>query len=158
MACLVLVSFGYTSLPFWPQGRDYEAYFTDAAGIAPGNDVSVSGIKVGHVESVGLAGTAAKVRFTVDRKVRVGEQSLAAIKTETVLGEKLLEITPAGGGSITTIPLGRTTTPYTLNAALQDLGGNTAATGQAEVRGRAADADRHAVTTPRRSCAAPSTG
>ena len=36
-------------------------------------------------------------------------------------------ITPAGGGSITTIPLGRTTTPYTLNAALQDLGGNTAA-------------------------------
>jgi phospholipid/cholesterol/gamma-HCH transport system substrate-binding protein len=127
VACLVLVSFGYTSLPFWPQGRDYEAYFTDAAGIAPGNDVSVSGIKVGHVESVGLAGTAAKVKFTVDRKVRVGEQSLAAIKTETVLGEKLLEITPAGGGSSTTIPLGRTTTPYTLNAALQDLGGNTAA-------------------------------
>jgi len=37
VACLVLVSFGYTSLPFWPQGRNYEAYFTDAAGIAPGN-------------------------------------------------------------------------------------------------------------------------
>jgi ABC-type transporter Mla subunit MlaD len=72
VACLVLVSFGYTSLPFWPQGRNYEAFFTDAAGIAPGNDVSVSGIKVGHVESVGLAGTAAKVKFTVDRKVRVG--------------------------------------------------------------------------------------
>ena len=28
---------------------------------------------------------------------------------------------------ITSIPLGRTTTPYTLNTALQDLGGNTAA-------------------------------
>ena len=95
VASLVLISFGYTGLPFWPQGKTYEAYFTDAAGISPGSDVNVSGIKVGHVESVGLAGTAAKVRFTVDRKVRVGEQSLAAIKTETVLGEKLLEITPA---------------------------------------------------------------
>ena len=127
MVSLVLVSFGYTSLPFWPQGRDYEAYFTDAGGIAPGSDVAISGIKVGHVESVGLAGTAAKVKFTVDRKIKVGEQSLAAIRTQTVLGDKLLEITPAGGGSITTIPLGRTTTPYTLNIALQDLGANTAA-------------------------------
>jgi phospholipid/cholesterol/gamma-HCH transport system substrate-binding protein len=125
--CLVLVSFGYTKLPFWPQGKDYDAFFTDAGGISPGDDVNVSGIKVGHVESVGLAGTAAKVSFTVDRDVRVGDQSMAAIKTDTVLGQKLLEITPTGSGSITTIPLGRTTTPYTLNAALQDLGGNTAA-------------------------------
>jgi phospholipid/cholesterol/gamma-HCH transport system substrate-binding protein len=127
VACLVLVSFGYTKLPFWPQGKTYDAYFTDAGGISPGNDVEVSGIKVGHVESVGLAGTAAKVTFTVDRDVRVGDQSLAAIKTDTVLGQKMMEITPTGGGSTTTIPLGRTTTPYTLNAALQDLGGNTAA-------------------------------
>ena len=124
---LVLIAFGYTSLPFWPQGKNYEAYFTDAGGIEPGSDVAVSGIKVGHVESVGLAGTAAKVTFTVDRNIRVGEQSLAAIRTQTVLGDKLLEITPAGGGSVTTIPLGRTTTPYSLNIALQDLGGNTAA-------------------------------
>ena len=123
----MLVSFGYTGLPFWPQGKTYQAYFTDAGGIAPGNDVSVSGIKVGKVESVGLAGTAAKVQFTVDRNIRVGDQSLAAIKTQTVLGEKLLEITPAGGGSTNTIPLGRTTTPYTLAGALQDLGENTAA-------------------------------
>lgn len=127
VACLVLVSFGYAKLPFWPQGKTYEAYFTDAGGITPGNDVNVSGIKVGHVESVGLAGTAARVTFTVDRDVRVGDQSLAAIKTDTVLGQKSLDVTPAGGGSTTTIPLGRTTTPYTLNTALQDAGADTAA-------------------------------
>ncbi len=127
MLCLVLVSFGYTSLPFWPQGKNYTAFFTDAGGISPGNDVNVSGIKVGHVQSVQLAGTAAKVSFTVDRDIRVGDQSLAAIKTDTVLGQRSLDVTPAGGGSSTTIPLGRTTTPYTLNAALQDLGANTAA-------------------------------
>ncbi|MBJ7339744.1 virulence factor Mce family protein [Mycolicibacterium sp.] len=124
VACLVLVSFGYTGLPFWPQGKNYEAYFTDAGGITPGNDVSVSGIKVGKVGAVELAGDSALVKFTVDRKIRVGDQSLVAIKTDTVLGQKSLAVTPKGGGSTTMIPLGRTTTPYTLNTALQDLGQN----------------------------------
>ncbi|HTM86030.1 MAG TPA: MCE family protein, partial [Mycobacterium sp.] len=118
---------GYTSLPFWPQGKTYSAYFADASGISPGSDVQISGIKVGQVKSVALDGANAKVDFTVDRKLRIGGQSLAAIRTETVLGEKALAITPAGAGSVTVIPLGRTTTPYTLNTALQDLGGNAAA-------------------------------
>ena len=52
----------------------------------------------------------------------MGDQSLVAIKTDTVLGEKSLAVTPKGAGSVTSIPLGRTTTPYTLNTALQDLG------------------------------------
>jgi phospholipid/cholesterol/gamma-HCH transport system substrate-binding protein len=124
VVCLILVSFGYTSLPFWPQGKNYEAYFTDAGGITPGNDVSVSGIKVGKVSTVELAGESAKVTFTVDRKVRVGDQSLVAIKTDTVLGQKSLAVAPKGAGNSTVIPLGRTTTPYTLNTALQDLGEN----------------------------------
>lgn len=122
VTCLVLVSFGYANLPFMPQGKNYEAFFTDAGGITPGNDVNVSGIKVGKVTEVALAGDAAKVTFTVDRGVRVGDQSLVAIKTDTVLGEKSLAVTPKGTGSETSIPLGRTTTPYTLNTALQDLG------------------------------------
>lgn len=127
VVCVVLVSFGYTGLPFWPQGKPFEAYFTDAGGISPGNDVNVSGIRVGKVNGVELAGDAAKVTFTVDRKIKVGDQSLVAIKTDTVLGEKSLAVTPQGGGTSTVIPLGRTTTPYTLNTALQDLGGNVSA-------------------------------
>jgi phospholipid/cholesterol/gamma-HCH transport system substrate-binding protein len=127
VACLVLVSFGYTKLPFWPQGKSYAAYFSDAGGISPGNDVAVSGIKVGQVSSVELAGDAAKVTFTVQRDIKVGDQSLVAIKTDTVLGQKSLSVTPGGTRNSTTIPLGRTTTPYTLNTALQDLGGNASA-------------------------------
>ena len=109
VACLVLVSFGYTSLPFWPQGKPFEAYFTDAGGISPGSDVNVSGINVGKVTGVALAGDTAKVTFTVNRDVKVGDQSLVAINTDTVLGEK---------------SLAAATTPNTLNTALQDLGQN----------------------------------
>jgi phospholipid/cholesterol/gamma-HCH transport system substrate-binding protein len=124
VACLVLISFGYTNLPFWPQGKSFSAYFTDAGGISPGNDVNVSGITVGKVTGVELDGDKARVNFTVDRDIKVGDQSLVAIKTDTVLGEKSLAVTPRGGGEATTIPVGRTTTPYSLNTALQDLGQN----------------------------------
>jgi phospholipid/cholesterol/gamma-HCH transport system substrate-binding protein len=124
VVCVLMVAFGYTKLPFYPQGKSYEAFFADAGGISPGNDVNVSGIAVGKVTGVALAGDVAKVTFTVNRKVRLGDQTLASIKTDTVLGERSLAVTPKGGGSVTSIPLGRTTVPYTLNMALQDLGQN----------------------------------
>ncbi len=56
VACVLIVAFGYSSLPFYPQGKPYEAYFADAGGISPGNDVNVSGIVVGKVCDVALAG------------------------------------------------------------------------------------------------------
>ncbi|WP_373141124.1 MCE family protein [Mycobacterium marinum] len=122
--CVVLIAFGYSGLPFLPQGKTYNAYFSDAGGITPGNNVYVSGFKVGTVSDVSLAGDAAKITFSVDRHVVVGDQSLAAIRTDTILGERSVAVTPAGSGNATTIPLSRTTTPYTLNGALQDLGGS----------------------------------
>ncbi len=126
VAMVVVVAFGYTTLPFYPQGKSYEAFFADAGGISPGNDVNVSGITVGKVTGVGLAGDAAKVTFTVNRKVRLGDQTLVSIRTDTVLGERSLGVVPQGGGSVTSIPISRTTVPYTLNMALQDLGQNSA--------------------------------
>lgn len=124
VVCLMLVSFGYSQLPFWPQGRHYDAYFVNAAGIVPGNDVQIFGYSVGTVKTVELDNRAAKVSFTVDRDLQLGDQSTVAIKSDTVLGQKALEVAPAGTGSVTTIPLGRTTTPYSLSTALQDLGRN----------------------------------
>ena len=123
-ACVILVSFGYSQLPFWPKGRHYEAYFTNAAGIVAGNDVQIFGYSVGKVTSVELVDRAAKVGFTMNRELRVGNQSTVAIKSDTVLGQKALEVAPAGSGSVTSIPLRRTTTPYSLSTALQDLGRN----------------------------------
>jgi phospholipid/cholesterol/gamma-HCH transport system substrate-binding protein len=120
----MLVSFGYQQLPFWPQGRHFDALFTNAAGIVPGNDVQVFGYSVGKVTAVELSDRAAKVSFTVERDLRIGDQSTVAIKSDTVLGQKALEVTPAGPGLVTSIPLGRTTTPYSLSTALQDLGRN----------------------------------
>lgn len=122
IVCLLLIAAGYTQLPFWPRGKNCDAYFTNAAGVKHGDEVQIFGYVVGHVTSIELANRSAHIAFTLDRKLRLGDQSVVAIKADTVLGQRSLAITPAGGGSVTTIPLGRTTTPYTLNNALQDLG------------------------------------
>ena len=55
VVCLVLVSFGYTKLPFWPHGKRYDAYFTNAAGVMVGNDVDIAGIVVGQVTADRIA-------------------------------------------------------------------------------------------------------
>jgi phospholipid/cholesterol/gamma-HCH transport system substrate-binding protein len=62
------------------------------------------------------------VKFTVDDDVALGNRTEASIKTETVLGTKMLEITPRGDGKLQgPIPVERTRAPYDLPDALGDL-------------------------------------
>lgn len=121
-AAITLAAVNYDALPFFNDGRDYEAYFAEAGGLNPGAPVQVSGLEVGEVSSVALDGTRVLVRFTADRQVRIGDQSEAAIKTKTVLGAKILEVTPRGEGDYGgPIPLDRTTPAYQLPDALGDV-------------------------------------
>jgi phospholipid/cholesterol/gamma-HCH transport system substrate-binding protein len=69
-----------------------------------------------------LKGSSVLVEFKIDKDMRLGDRAEAAIKLGTVLGNKVLEVTPRGDGELTsTIPLERTTSPYELPDALGDL-------------------------------------
>ncbi|MGP4057162.1 MCE family protein [Mycobacterium sp. 4D054] len=118
---IVLGSLNYDRLPFL-QGKEYSAYFAEAGGLKTGEDVQVSGFTVGDVKSIELDGSSARVTFTIARDIRLGERTEAAIKTQGLLGSKMLEITSRGGGQLDgPIPLERTTSPYQLPDALGDL-------------------------------------
>lgn len=122
LIALVIAVFSYDKIPFIKGTSDYSAYFAEAGGIKPGSDVRVSGLSVGRVSDIRLAGTKVLVDFTVDDGVELGDRTEAAIKTETVLGTKFLQLISRGDGSLTgTIPLERTTSPYDLTGALGDL-------------------------------------
>ncbi len=122
LLALVIAAFCYDKLPFIKGTSDYTAYFAEAGGIKAGSDVRVSGMSVGRVAGIHLDGTRVRVDFTVADGVELGDRTEAAIKTETVLGTKTLELTPRGEGRLSgPIPLSRTTSPYDLPTALGDL-------------------------------------
>lgn len=121
LACVTVVAFQYNKLPFIKNTDDYAAYFSEAGGIKPGNAVRVSGMGVGRVSDLRLEGTKVRIGFTVRKGVVLGDRTEAAIKTETILGAKMLELTPRGTGGSGVIPLERTTSPYDLPDALGDL-------------------------------------
>jgi phospholipid/cholesterol/gamma-HCH transport system substrate-binding protein len=122
LAAVVLASFNYHKLPVFNHNKNYSAYFAEAGGLFSGAAVQVSGFQVGQVDSISLDGPRVLVEFTVDDQVRIGDHTEATIKTKSVLGAKVLNLTPRGEGTQTgTIPLDRTTSPYQLPDALGDL-------------------------------------
>ena len=119
---LVVASLNYDKMPFISNSDTYSAYFAEAGGILPGNKVRVSGVEVGKVSDVRLDGPKVLIDFTVRNNVRLGDRSEAAIRIETVLGSKMLDLTSRGDSPLhDTIPLDRTTSPYDLPSALGDL-------------------------------------
>jgi len=119
---LTVAGFQYDKLPFIKKTKDYSAYFAEAGGIKPGSAVRISGLGVGRVSGLRLEGTKVRVGFTVRKGIHLGDRTEAAIKTETILGSKMLELTSRGDGELRgAIPLERTTSPYDLPVALGDL-------------------------------------
>ncbi len=112
---------------------------------------------MGTVTSIDLDQSRARVAFTVDKDIRLGDRTEAAIKTKGLLGTKLLEITSRGDGQLDgLIPLERTTSPYQLPDALGDLASTISGlnTDQLSEFLRVLSAT---FADPRRSCASRST-
>jgi len=122
LGCVTVAAFNYDKLPFVKNTKDYAAYFSEAGGIRTGNSVRVSGMGVGRVTDIKLEGTKVRVGFTVRNYITLGDRTEAAIKTETILGAKMIELTSRGEGKLSgVIPLQRTHSPYDLPDALGDL-------------------------------------
>ncbi|MDQ2638853.1 MAG: MCE family protein [Actinomycetota bacterium] len=115
----------------WATSLRYQALFTEAGGLTVGNDVTVSGIKVGSVSSIGLENGDALVGFTIDGRYALGADTTAHIRTGTLLGERVLALDSSGSGTLDrreVIPTTRTSSPYSLTDAVSELTANTAAT------------------------------
>jgi phospholipid/cholesterol/gamma-HCH transport system substrate-binding protein len=122
IAAATTAALNYDKLPFLTNTDSYSAYFADAAGIYTGASVRVSGFAVGKVSSIALEHQRVRVEFTVDSEIHLGESTEADIKTKSLLGTKVLDVTPRGQGQLSeVIPLERTTSPYQLPDALGDL-------------------------------------
>lgn len=127
LAILGAVAYNADRLPFAGGGTSYSADFSEAAGLGAGDEVRIAGVKVGEVTDVSLDGPKVKVVFEVG-DAWVGDRSTAAIAIKTLLGEKYLALDPLGSAPQdpgTRIPQTRTTSPYDVTEAFQDLSRTT---------------------------------
>lgn len=102
----------------------YQALFADAGGLSTGNEVTVSGMKVGTVSEMSLDHGDVLVTFTVKGNVQLGSASTAHIRTGSLLGQRILTLESAGTSTLrpmTVIPVSRTSSPYSLSEAVENL-------------------------------------
>lgn len=91
----------------------YTAEFSDVSGLYAGDDVRISGVQVGKVESIRLDGRIAKVDFTAQADHRLFTNTVAAVRYQTLIGQRYVELVQPGQprAQLTntgTIPLGQT--------------------------------------------------
>jgi len=75
--------------------------FTDVGGLQPGNNVRLSGISIGTVESISLiSDTTVRVEIVIDESSRkfIKKDAVATIGSEGLIGNKVLVINPGTGG------------------------------------------------------------
>src|ERR1700742_1300318 len=113
----------FTSVPILFARPTYYGQFTDTGGINNGDKVRIAGMDVGKVEDLKIDGDHIVVKFSIGTNT-IGTESRLAVKTDTILGKKVLEIEARGNQQLqpgATLPLGQSTTPYQIYDAFFDV-------------------------------------
>ncbi|MBB2991817.1 virulence factor Mce-like protein [Mycolicibacterium iranicum] len=104
------------------------AYFPTATAIYPGDEVRVSGVKVGTIDKIEPEGTLAKMTLKVDRGVPVPADAKAVIVAQNLVAARYVQLTPAyrdGGGATMddggVIPDDRTAVPVEWDEVKEQL-------------------------------------
>src|SRR5271157_729853 len=131
LVLLLVIGVGqsFTSVPMIFAKPSYYGQFTDSGGINSGDKVRFAGMDVGRVEGLKIDGDHISVKFSIGTE-SIGTESRLAIKTDTLLGKKVLEIEARGNQTLRpgdSLPLGQSTTPYQIYDAFFDV--TKAATG-----------------------------
>ncbi|NKY61034.1 MlaD family protein [Nocardia flavorosea] len=78
--------------PIQEDTHEYDAVFSDASGLKPGDDVRMYGVAVGKVRSVRLDRNLARVRFAAIAGRPVFDNSTLAIRYQNLTGQRYLDV------------------------------------------------------------------
>jgi phospholipid/cholesterol/gamma-HCH transport system substrate-binding protein len=131
LVVLLVIGVGqsFTSVPMLFARPSYFGQFTDTGGLNSGDKVRIAGMDVGKVEGLSIDGDHVVIKFSIGTNT-IGTDSRLAIRTDTILGKKVLEVEARGNQQLRpggTLPLGQSTTPYQIYDAFFDV--TKAATG-----------------------------
>lgn len=99
LVALVFLAFSYkTANVGSTSGYRLSANFSGIGGLKIGDDVQVSGVKVGQVDKIELDPTTflARVTLDIDPSIKVPEDTAAIISSQSLLGGRYLALEPGG--------------------------------------------------------------
>ena len=120
---IVGVGQSFSSLPMLFATPSYYAQFSDSGGLSKGDKVRILGMDVGTVQDLKIDGDHVVMKFSTGTRT-IGTESRLAIRTDTLLGKKVLEIEPRGTRPLrpgAVLALGQSTTPYQIYDAFFDV-------------------------------------
>jgi phospholipid/cholesterol/gamma-HCH transport system substrate-binding protein len=123
LVLVVAVGQSFTSIPMMFASPSYYGQFTDSGQLNKNDKVRITGVNVGTVQALDIDGDHVVIKFAIGGNT-IGTESRLAIKTDTILGKKVLEIEPRGTKKLRpggVLPLGQSTTPYQLYEANFDI-------------------------------------
>ena len=82
------------------KGYKLYAEFSEIGGLKNGASVEIAGVEVGRVRNISLSDYQAKVELQINSGVKIQDDSIAAVKTKGLLGEKYIQISPGGDEKI----------------------------------------------------------
>ena len=83
------------SLNFVNESYELNAKFLKIGGVVIGNDVKLSGVKIGTVSEIELNDEYfAVVKLFIDKDINIPSDSMISVNSEGILGNKYLSITP----------------------------------------------------------------
>ena len=117
LAVLLVVGAAFAVRSIVLRPKTITAYFPSATAIYPGDEVRVSGVKVGTITSIEPQGTQAKMVMHVDRDVPIPADAKAVIVAQNLVAARYVQLTPPYRSSGPTmhdgavIPIDRTAVP-----------------------------------------------
>jgi phospholipid/cholesterol/gamma-HCH transport system substrate-binding protein len=76
------------------------ADFVSVAGLKLGDPVEIAGVKVGKVESLGLADDRARIALRLEPQVVLQDDVIASVRARGLIGDKFILITPGASDKI----------------------------------------------------------
>jgi len=101
LLCVGYLTVQLGDFDFWgAETYPIKARFNSVSGLRVGNEVQIAGVSVGRVEQIELETErfVAIVTMSIDRDVQLSDDSMAAVKTSGLIGDKYISISPGGAG------------------------------------------------------------
>ena len=97
IVALVYLSFSLGKIDLGGSGYiKATASFDSITGLRKGATIEIAGVQVGKVTDIGLEDDMAIVELSIKKEVPITDDAIASVRTNGIIGEKYIKITPGG--------------------------------------------------------------